>query len=114
MLAVLAGCGEATSAVDDSTTPPTEPASTSPVVEEPTEPQCADVWVKKGKLPRQYDGCYEGAEKVKADRTMCSFGRPIITYVDRFYAVPSGTIHRVRGSLQDNRGYLSAMKSCMA
>ncbi|MDQ4051578.1 MAG: hypothetical protein M3237_02620 [Actinomycetota bacterium] len=126
-VAMLSACGEddgdasdpgssasspSESASDTPTDTPTEPAKTA----DPSAdwPACKSVWKDGARLPGGYAGCREGAEGVKADKTGCSFGRPIVTYVDRFYGVPSGIIHETPGPLEKNRGYRSAMASCLA
>ena len=50
---------------------------------------------------RGYQGCKEGDTAVKADSRGCSFGRPLVTYADRFYGVPSGVIHETAGPAQE-------------
>ncbi len=131
-VALLSACGsddggegadpEATTNVSDS---PSESASDTPTdapTEEPTEtadptadwPACDRVWSDGAQLPRGYHGCTEGDTAVKADSRSCSFGRPLVTYADRFYGVPSGVIHETAGPLKKDPGYRSALSSCSA
>ncbi len=51
---------------------------------------------------------------MKSQSRSCSFGRPLVTYADRFYAVPTGVIHETDGPLKQDRGYRSALASCTA
>ncbi len=104
---------------------PSESASDTPTdapTEEPTEtedptadwPACDSVWSDGAKLPPGYRGCKEGDTAVKAESRGCSFGRPLVTYADRFYGVPSGVIHETAGPLKKDPGYRSALASCTA
>jgi hypothetical protein len=97
-------------------TAPTTPTETATATEDASAdwPQCADVWQDGGRLPRGYQGCREGDTAVPADARGCSFGRPLVTYAGRFYAVPSGVVHETSGPLAKDRGYRSAMASCTA
>lgn len=95
---------------------PTEPTEEPTETEDPSAdwPRCATVWRDGSRLPRGYRGCREGDTAVKADSRGCSFGRPLVIYADRFYAVPSGVIHETPGPLAKDRGYRSALASCTA
>ncbi|NHC24645.1 hypothetical protein G6553_15885 [Nocardioides sp. IC4_145] len=75
-------------------------------------PDCAEVWVAGGTLPRGYQECYEGGERVKANGRYCEFGKPLITYGDRFWAVPGGRIGESRGALLDDAAYEDALRKC--
>jgi hypothetical protein len=131
-VALLSACGDddggdatdpgATSEASDS---PSESATDLPAdhpTDHPTEtvdpsadwPACGGVWKDGARLPGGYAGCREGGAGVPADKTGCSFGRPIITYADRFYGVPTGVIHETSGPLEKDRGYRSDMASCRA
>ena len=126
-MALLSACGDDGADATDpgaSASTPSEPASETPA-DTPTEttetadpsadwPACKSVWKDGARLPGRYAGCREGGEGVKADKTYCSFGRPIVTYADRFYGVPTGIIHETPGRLEKDRGYRSAMASCRA
>jgi hypothetical protein len=100
----------------DEPTAPTTPTGTASATEDVSAdwPQCAEVWQDGGRLPRGYQGCREGDTAVPADARGCSFGRPLVTYAGRFYAVPSGVVHETSGPLAKDRGYRSAMASCTA
>jgi len=119
----LVGCGgdddsTATDPVAGDTTSaptasPTESATSEPTeVEEPKEPQCADVWVVDGKLPGGYQDCYDGDKRVKANGRYCEFGKPLVTYESRFWGVPGGVIHEVDGKLLDDAKYRDALLKC--
>ena len=131
-MALLSACGDdngdatdpgssSDSSNDASESPAETPtgATEEPSVE-PTEdpsadwPKCATTWRDGSRLPRAYQGCREGDTGVKADSRFCSFGRPLVTYADRFYAVPTGVIHETSGPLKKDRGYQSALASCTA
>ncbi len=100
---------------------PTDDASESASTE-PSEtadpaadwPECGATWADEQKLPRGYRGCREGDQAVKAESRYCSFGRPLVTYDDRFWAVPTGVIHEASGSLEKDPAYRSDLKSCTA
>jgi hypothetical protein len=131
-MALLSACGSdddsegtdpapTTSASDT----PSESASDTPTempTEDPTPtkdptadwPECAGVWSDGAQLPPGYRGCKDGGTAVKADSRGCSFGRPLVTYADRFYGVPSGVIHETVGPLKKDPGYRSALSSCTA
>jgi hypothetical protein len=111
LVVALSACAEDSSNGDDG---PAAQRSTSAAPDPAPSPQCDEVWVKDQELPRPYDGCYDESQRVAPDGHLCEFGRPIVTYADRFYAVPGGTIHQTDGPLADDRGYRSDMKSCMA
>jgi hypothetical protein len=105
------------SASESATDTPTEAPTDQPTAtEDPTAdwPKCASVWTAGAALPRAYEGCRESGTAVKADSRMCSFGRPLVTYADRFYAVPTGVIHETAGPLKKDRAYQSALASCTA
>ena len=100
----------------ESGTPTEDPSESATEAEDPAADwlMCADVWEDGARLARGYQGCVDGETAVAADSTGCSFGRPLVTYADQFYAVPSGIIHQTAGPLEDDRGYRSAMASCRA
>jgi hypothetical protein len=75
-------------------------------------PDCAEVWVAGGTLPRGYQECYEDGERVKANGRYCEFGKPLITYGDRFWAVPGGRIGESEGALLDDAAYEDALRKC--
>ena len=119
----LGGCGSETadSASDPtaSQSTPSDPASTtsptsqtSPTTEAvPEWPACDSVWKGGATLKRSYKGCLDGEEPVKADRILCSFGTPIVTYAHRFYAQPGHQIHD-EGSLKDSAEFQHDIDVC--
>jgi hypothetical protein len=134
-VALLSACGSddggatepeaSTSASDTPSESPSESATDTPTeapTETPTEtadptadwPACDSVWADGARLPHGYKGCKKGDTAVKADSRGCSFGRPLVTYADRFYGVPSGIIHETMFSLKKDAGYRSALASCTA
>lgn len=126
-MALLSACGDdgadatdpgSSSSASDSPSESAAP-SESPTEEPPTDPsadwpECDSVWSDGARLPRGYAGCRDGEKAVKADGRECSFGRPLITYAKRFYAVPTGVIHETPGPLEKDAGYRSAIASCTA
>lgn len=131
---LLGGCGDDTasdpSAADGSDASPSPPASVttsepaeptpseSPI--EPTEtteplpdwPACVEVWVEDAQLPGDYKGCLEGEAAVKAKNRYCEFGKKLVTYADRFWAVRGGRINDAHGPLQDSEDYRNDLASC--
>jgi hypothetical protein len=115
----LAGCGsESSTGEDGSAAESTSNASSSPSASEassvPEGPACDAVWQDGATLPGRYRGCRQDDTYVKADKRYCEFGKPLITFEDHFYAVRAGRIHETASSLEGDRGYKSAMASCMA
>lgn len=130
---LLTACGEqensqatdptVSASVSESPSESSEP-SESPEPSESTEPsesasadawpQCSEIWRDGEKLPKPYAGCREGDVEVPAQGRGCSFGKQLVTYDNRYYAVPRGRIHEVSTTLKQDPGYRSAMKSCMA
>jgi hypothetical protein len=98
----------------DSSEPTAPPETTETADPSADWPACEGVWKDGDRLPPGYAGCREGDVGVQADKTGCSFGRPIVTYRDRFYGVPSGVIHETMGPLEKDPGYQSDMASCRA
>ena len=77
-------------------------------------PDCATVWVAGQDLPRPYRGCVEDGAEVRPDSVFCSFGRPLVTHADRFWALPGAEVHGTAGPLEQDRGYRRALRSCTA
>ena len=50
---------------------------------------------------------------MKPDRIRCSFGLVIVTYDDRFYAVPGDQINESE-SLENDRDFTRTVNSCQA
>ncbi|GGO77719.1 hypothetical protein [Nocardioides deserti] len=122
---LLAGCGgdggdevasdrAATSSASSEATPSGDASATAS--SSPSAgaggPDCAEVWVAGGTLPGGYQECYEDGERVKANGRYCEFGKPLITYGDRFWAVPGGRIGESRGALLDDAAYEDALRKC--
>lgn len=92
---------------------PTDQPSQSPTEEVGADwPACGEVWVEDARMPGGYAGCREGDTAVPAEKRGCAFGRPLITYADRFWGVPTGTIHEAGGPLERDRAYRSDLASC--
>ncbi|MGZ4455389.1 MAG: hypothetical protein ACXVGM_17460 [Oryzihumus sp.] len=111
--AVLTACG------DDSSTPtaadpnPTG-ASTSAASPSPSVPgpQCSDVWVAGKQLPGGFQGCYEGAKRVKPDGRYCEFGKSLYTYDHRYFAVRNGTIMLASKGFAHDAKYQDTLRKC--
>jgi hypothetical protein len=106
----LSACGDETS---PTAADPTESASgAEPAADLPDWPSCEDVWVAGAELPLKYKGCIEGGEAaVKADRHPCSYGYPIVSYDDRFYAVTGSKINEVE-SLKADKKFQQTLNVC--
>lgn len=115
-LALTVACGDDAGVTADDPGPGSSSAPVSPSESDtgPVLPDCADVWVDGATLPGRYAGCEVDGVRVKATRRFCEFGRPLITYDDRFYAVTTGLIHGTDGPLKQDQGFQRAMSSCMA
>lgn len=128
-MALLSACGDdggdatdpgsESSASDSPSESVTESPSAEPTDQPTTDPSadwpsCDSVWSDGAQLPRGYKGCRDGETAMPADGRACSFGRPLITFANRFYAVPTGVIHETAGALAKDPGYRSAMASCTA
>jgi hypothetical protein len=127
-LAVLAGCGDDGGTASDpsgSDTPSLEtsaPAEPTPSESQmsPTEtatplpdwPACTDVWVAGARLPGGYQGCLEEGTPVKAKNQYCEFGKKLVTYADRFWAVRGGKVNDAEGPLRDSQDYRDDLASC--
>jgi hypothetical protein len=73
---------------------------------------CEEVWGGET-LPDPYEGCAEDGAVVPPERMECSSGQVVVTYGDRYYAVPGGPVNDV-GSLGDSKQYRKAMRQCTA
>lgn len=111
---LIAGCGDDSDADRASDPTPTESVATETTEAADLWPDCAKVWQDGETLPARYRGCLDGDTEVARESRYCEFGKPLVTYADRFYAVPRGTIHEVQGSLEKDRGYRRALASCTA
>jgi hypothetical protein len=101
------------------TSAPAEPSpSASPI--EPTEttqglpdwPACEEVWVKDKTLPGRYKGCLQGTIAVKALQEYCEFGKKMVLYNDRFWAVRGGKVNDADGPLKDSEDFRADLASC--
>lgn len=115
--ALLAGCGgdEGSTATDPSA--PTgsgasASGSSTPSAPAADGPDCAEVWVAGEQLPGGYQECWSDGQRVKADGRYCEFGKPLITYDDRFWAVPGGRIGEAEGGLLQDAAYKDALRKC--
>jgi hypothetical protein len=135
--ALLTGCGEeggsepgggassASTNESGNATPDTgspssssSPSSTSPSAPEPSSsaaalPTCGEVWRAGKTLPARYRGC-DDAGSVVRERTMCSFGRDLFTYADRFYALAGKPVNQTMGPVADDPDYQAAKSACEA
>lgn len=116
---LLVGCGGDDGdqvATDPGTTTSASPSASDPPSGSPSAggqgPDCATTWVAGGTLPRGYQECDRDGERVKADGRYCEFGKPLITYDDRFWAVPGGRIGESEGRLLDDAAYKDALRKC--
>jgi len=112
----LAACGSDT--VTDAgaePTPTTSLPTATPVT--PTKkpivlPACAEVWTADARLAGTYRGCLDGGKRIEAVVAHCESGQRIVTYDDRYYAVPGAVINDV-GDLETSDQYHRAMDSCL-
>ena len=126
VLFAVGACGSDDTATDASGSPtstPSSPASTKPAKPSkapspsatktplPDWPACHTVWVAGKQLAMRYEGCLEGRKAVKAERYGCSFGKPIVAYDDRFYAVPGGPVNQ-RPSLKRDKQFQHTIAVC--
>ena len=120
--ALLVGGGGATACGSDSSGTTAEdpaPRASSSAPSEPARgsrdevPECTDVWQTGTRLPTGYRGCTEEGEPVRTDRIRCSFGLVIVTYADRYYAVPGDQINEVT-SLREDPDFRRTVNSCQA
>ena len=113
----LSACGSesGSTTAEDATSPVAESDSTDDASEDPGSslPECGEVWQAGVRLPTGYKGCAEDGEPVKPDRIRCSFGLVIVTYDDRFYAVPGDQINESE-SLENDRDFTRTVNSCQA
>jgi len=119
-LLLVAACGDqdgkaADAAGDATSQEPTAEESPSASEEPPADlDECGAVWQDGATLARDYAGCVDQGSAVDPDQQHCSFGKALVRYDDRFYAVRGGTIHHTATTLEKDRGYRSAMSSCTA
>lgn len=113
----LGGCGDDTAAAPDAAPESTsESTSESPDSTEttatPDGPACEEVWADGQDLPRGYKGCVEGSTWVAADSRRCASGQVIVSYADRYYGAKGAVVNDMGGSLEDNKQYQRAVRSC--
>jgi len=121
----LAGCGEDESpdsateptSTPTSSDPTTEPTATpSPAEEEPTGPDCSEVWVAGEVLANNYNGCQD-AEKGKFVQAMtyhCSSGQRLVTFRRNFYAAKGEVINESKTPLARDQEFKKVLASCGA
>ena len=108
-LALVTACGNNSDTATDPA--PTSAAPSSPSSPDPS-PQCDTLWVAGESLPGGYQGCYEGAKLVKANGRYCEFGKPLITYDERFYAVSHGRIIEAKQPFAKDARYQDTLAKC--
>lgn len=115
----LGGCGEdpdvPSTATGSSETPGsgTDGPETETTSAPPHEgPACDKVWVDGGDLPRNYRGCLEGEDWVRAAIERCASGQVLVTYADRYYGAKGAVVNDVGAPLEQNKQYQQARKSC--
>ncbi len=104
LLLPLTACG------DDTADSAGGAASDTPSSADPNA--CTSIWVAGSLLPEGYTGCTDNGAQVAAKKRNCSFGKPLVTYGDAFYAVPGGKINQVSGTLGDDEGYQASLAAC--
>ena len=113
----LVACGDgdtdAEVLVEDPAATSTASSAAAPEGSDSGLPACAEIWVAGQDLPQKYAGCDEGGTEVAADEQMCSYGLPIVTYADTYYAVPGAVVNEVP-ALSSSQQYQRALKNCQA
>ena len=109
LLLALSACGSETEDPEVSAGATDSPTSSAPASDLPA---CEEVWVDGQDLPGRYNGCFDGSTEVPADSRECSFGKPLVTYADEFYAVPGKVVNEVEEGLEASEVYQSALASC--
>lgn len=107
---VLSGCGDDTVAEPDAT--PESTATSTGTTPVPDGPACEEVWADGQDLPRSYRGCVEGSAWVAADSRRCESGQVMVVYADRYYGAKGAVVNDMRGSLEENKQYQRALRSC--
>lgn len=107
---VLGACGDTDSDEDSPTAGDTTTADAGSDL-----PDCAEVWQEGSDLPADYEGCSEEGTEVAPELIDCSSGQRIVTYDDRFWAVPGNVVQAAaEPGLTDDAGYQEDMYSCRA
>lgn len=112
----LVGCGDEGTDPDVLVQDPASTTSSAAVTSEAPGsglPACSEIWVAGQDLPKKYAGCDEDGTAVSADEQMCSYGLPIVTYADTYYAVPGAVVNEVP-ALSSSQQYQRALKNCQA
>lgn len=107
---VLSGCGDDTTARPAATPESTATSTGSTPV--PEGPACEEVWADGQDLPGSYRGCVEGSTWVAADSRRCESGQVIVIYADRYYGAKGAVVNDMGGSLENNKQYQRALRSC--
>lgn len=97
-----------------SATPEPSPSAEEPGPPPASWPACAETWVAGADLPSPYKGCADGDTAVPADPLRCSMGALLVTYDDRFWAVPGHVISEAEGALNRDPDYRQARATCTA
>lgn len=111
----LVGCGGGDTDPDILVEDPAATTSPEAASEPPASglPACSEIWVAGQDLPKKYAGCDEDGTEVSADEQMCSYGLPIVTYADTYYAVPGAVVNEVP-ALSSSQQYERALQNCQA
>ena len=107
---VLGACGDDT-VVEPAATPGSTASSTG-TTPLPDGPACQEVWADGQDLPRIYRGCVEDSTWGAADSRRCESGQVIVVYADRYYGAKGAVVNDMGGSLEDNKQYQRALRSC--
>ncbi len=124
-VALLAGCGQDGADEDPAATDPaagstsSEPddagtSAPSAPTADPDAPDCAEVWVTGGPIPRGYAGCNDGDAFVERQVLGCSSGQRLVTFDDRWYGVLGGLVREGTTPLEQDREYRASVDSCRA
>lgn len=119
---LLAGCGQDGADQDEAASDPaagstpSEPddGATSAPSADPDAPDCAEVWVTGGPIPRSYAGCNDGESFVERQALGCSSGQRLVTFDDRWYGVVGGLVREGTTPLDQDREYRASVDSCRA
>ncbi|PVG83116.1 hypothetical protein DDE18_07255 [Nocardioides gansuensis] len=112
--ALIAACGTDSGTGDTASDPSSSPSGTPSPTETtgPTGlPLCSVIWVDGQDLPVDYKACDQDGVKVKPEKQMCGFGRPMVEHDGRFYAMPGNRINDV-GDLATSEQYQNAWDAC--
>lgn len=118
-LSALTGCGDASDTGQDpgpaSSSAPSESSGSAAADVPPDAPACSETWVEGHTIARSYQGCVDDAGAyVARDAVGCSSGQRLVTYGDRFWGFPGGTVFEAAGTLDQDREYRAATRRCAA